>query len=95
MRVRFWKNWCGSAFSKWRAGNHTDVTTNFVMTMESNDQMLQAHSEFKNRIIAKNNDRSTKLLRTKNLKELFNGWKTVSTFLRLQKDKTMTLDEKV
>ena len=57
--------------------------------------MLQEHSDFKKRIINKNNDRSTKLLKTKNLKELFNGWKTVSTYLRLQKDKTMTLDEKI
>jgi hypothetical protein len=37
MRVRFWKNWCGSAFSKWRAGNHSEVTMQFQMAMESNN----------------------------------------------------------
>eukprot|EP00347_Sterkiella_histriomuscorum_P005910 403354803 len=86
-RMKFWKRTCGNAFSVWRSGQFKMITSTLEEVESETNQTIQDYENKKAVFKETNQNRSERIIKKHNLRNLFQGWKNVTQLLKFQNAK--------
>jgi hypothetical protein len=87
----FTKSVLYNAFSNWRSGDYRSVIDKIHITLQETQLREERHFNRVNKIKAHNASRAEQLLSDFNLRNMLYAWRNVSTYLKLERHKTILL----